>query len=69
MITASGTGIVKSGSGTFCFYDGMIKGISTAINGNIDQKADGYEIIEDVQDGYVRKYLGQFEVVEMLQLV
>ena len=64
LVVAGTTGVTKTGSGAFNFYDGMVKGRSVAMNENIDLKPDGYEIINDRQGDYARRYLGQFEVIE-----
>ena len=62
-IVSSTTGI--STSGTFNFYDGIIKG-STAISGTVNEIEDGYEIIVSSDDTYNEiKYLYYLPIVSI----
>lgn len=64
LITSVGTAL--SNSGTFNFYDGILKG-NVAITGNTPAEVeDGYEVILDEEDGYKEvKYLDVSPVAEI----
>ena len=65
-ITGSTYGLSNSSSGIVNFYDGIISGTTDAVNGEIKEIEDGYEIISDTTaDGKKSKYLSRFPVAEL----
>ena len=57
-IIGSRYGINNEGNGTFNFYDGIVKGILTAISGNITRVEDKYTLVGGTEDNYQTTTLG-----------
>ena len=55
-----------SNEGTFNFYDGTIKGKTSAISGAVTEIEEGYEIITEKQDGYEVKYLDKLPIAKLV---
>ena len=53
-----------SGTGFFGFYDGILKGKGAAIDINVDEIEDDFEIIDDTESPYFVKYLDQKDLVK-----
>lgn len=60
-ISKYGTG---SGAGFFGFYDGVLKGKSSAVDISIDEIEEDYEVISDTEDSFQVKYLDQLDLVK-----
>ena len=57
-IIGSTYGISNEGNGQFNFYDGIVKGILTAISGNITRVEDKYTLVGGTEDNYQTTTLG-----------
>ena len=55
-----------SNEGTFNFYDGTIKGKTSAISGTVTEIEEGYEIITEKKDGYEVKYLDKLPIAKLV---
>ena len=55
-----------SNEGTFNFYDGTIKGKTSAISGTVTEIEEGYEIITEKQDDYEVKYLDKLPIAKLV---
>ena len=55
-----------SNEGTFNFYDGTIKGKTSAISGTVTEIEEGYEIITEKQNGYEVKYLDKLPIAKLV---
>ena len=53
-----------SGTGFFGFYDGILKGKGAAIDINVDEIEDDFEIIDETESPYFVKYLDQRDLVK-----
>ena len=64
VITGATYGIQNSG--TFNFYDGIIKGKTNAINGVVTEIEEGYEIIKETIESYEVKYLDKLPIAKLV---
>ncbi len=53
-------------SGIFNFYDGTIKGKTSAISGTVTEIEEGYEIIKETIDSYEVKYLDKLPIAKLV---